>query len=80
MAYRNLGKPQEALSYHQRALPILEKTYGKEHPDIAVCLNNIGMAYGKLGKAPRSTLLPPKSSNYQRKDLWQGASRCGHSV
>ena len=43
VAYQALGKAAEALTYSQRALAIWEKIYGKEHPDVAISLNNIGM-------------------------------------
>ena len=46
------GKLEDALPMYQRALRIDEKTYGPEHPDVAIFLNNIAMllkAQGKLG-------------------------------
>lgn len=39
----------KALEYFTRALDILEKVQGKEHPDVALLRNNIGTVYYHLG-------------------------------
>ena len=39
------GKYGEALGMYNKALEIKEKQYGKVHPSVARCLNNIAQLY-----------------------------------
>mmetsp|Transcript_4013 Transcript_4013/g.3424 ORF Transcript_4013/g.3424 Transcript_4013/m.3424 type:complete len:92 (+) Transcript_4013:507-782(+) len=42
-----LGRFEEALKYHNEALKTNIKYFGKEHPVIANCYNNIGLVLSK---------------------------------
>ena len=33
----------------ERALAIFERTYGRDHPQVALALFNLGVVYGRLG-------------------------------
>ncbi len=44
------GESQRSLYYHQKALVILKKIFGEEHPDVANSYNNIGVSLGDLGR------------------------------
>jgi len=48
-AYREMGKPQQALTYLEEGRAILEKLYSKGHTRIAVAQNNLGLAYDDAG-------------------------------
>ncbi len=50
LAYARIGKWQEALAAHQRALVLLENALGPDHHDIAQTLNNLAALYANLGK------------------------------
>ena len=43
------GRYQEAIAIAKRALAILEKTYGKEHPEVVTRLNDLAGLYRVLG-------------------------------
>jgi tetratricopeptide (TPR) repeat protein len=45
----NLNQSQKSLEYYSKALALDLKTYGDNHPKIAIRKNNIGCAYGQLG-------------------------------
>jgi CHAT domain-containing protein/Tfp pilus assembly protein PilF len=45
-----LSQHAEALESFRQALALTEKLYGKEHPQVAACLHNIGSALGDQGK------------------------------
>jgi tetratricopeptide (TPR) repeat protein len=47
--YNVLGNAQKRKDFLERALPIFEYHYSKDHPKIAVVLVNLGNAYGDLG-------------------------------
>lgn len=55
-AYNNLGlvyassNPQVALINYQKALGIFLEKYGKRHPSVASCLNNIAFVHNSLKK------------------------------
>lgn len=36
---------QEAIPLYENCLPLLEQTYGREHPNVAVCLQGLGDCY-----------------------------------
>ena len=46
--YRESGRVTEALPYHQRAVEIAEKTFGKEHREYALALGNLAADYHHL--------------------------------
>jgi len=45
-----IAQYEQALPLYLRALEILEKVLGKEHPDVATSLNNLAMLYNSQGK------------------------------
>ncbi len=49
-----LGDAKKAITFYERALAIDEKTYGKDHPDVAIDLNNLGSAWDALGDAKKA--------------------------
>ncbi len=46
-----LGDPQEGLKRASQALQLALQKHGEQHPVIAICLNDKGMALHRLGKA-----------------------------
>ena len=54
MVYNAQGKHEESLKYNFRALKIIEKKLGPEHPDTAGTLNNIALVYNAQGKHEES--------------------------
>lgn len=54
MAFNALGKPKKAISYYKQALAIDENVFGKEHPNVATTLNNLGLVYYQLGQIVRA--------------------------
>ena len=52
-AYRDLGRPGEALPLEQRALQVTEAALGPDHPDVAVALGNLALTYKELGRPGR---------------------------
>ena len=54
LSYIRLGDYLKALGYHQQALSIWERVYGREHPNYAAVLNNIGICYTDLGSFAKS--------------------------
>ena len=49
-SYDRMGKYQNALQYHKKALHNCKKRYGKSALDVAKILNNIGDTYYHMGK------------------------------
>ena len=47
--YADKGNYSKALKYYKKALVILEKVLGKEHPDTAAACNNIAVVYYNQG-------------------------------
>ena len=45
-----LGRHEEAEQLYKRALRVFRKTYGPEHYDIAIALNNLGAVYQARGE------------------------------
>ena len=45
-----MGRHQQELRWKQKALSINLKTYGEDHPDVAIDRNNLGNAYRALGQ------------------------------
>jgi serine/threonine-protein kinase len=48
------GKNKDAIQLLNKALAAREKSLGKDHPDVAVVLNDMGQAYQVLGKLPEA--------------------------
>ncbi|MCP4744703.1 MAG: tetratricopeptide repeat protein, partial [Desulfobacteraceae bacterium] len=45
-----LGEYKKAIEYFTQALAIDKKTYGDQHPNVAIYLNNLGSAWRSLGE------------------------------
>jgi tetratricopeptide (TPR) repeat protein len=45
-----LGEHRKAIDYLEQALSIYYELLGSVHPDVAICLNNLGGAWHELGK------------------------------
>ena len=50
LGLRDQGKVADAQQHYRRALELLRKAYGEEHPDVATCLNNFGHACYRQGE------------------------------
>ena len=44
------GKLEAAMAKYKRALTIQEKAHGKDHPQVAITLTNMGVVLEKQGK------------------------------
>ena len=51
---RQQGELQQALNKYHEALPVLEKTLGRNHPDLAGPYVNIGSVYSDQAKYPEA--------------------------
>lgn len=49
VAYNDVGRSEDALSMHQRALSIRQETVGDGHPAVAECYNNVGALHFAVG-------------------------------
>ena len=49
-AWYSLGKYEKAIEYYEKALASGIKSFGKEHPKVALRWNNLGSAWDSLGK------------------------------
>ena len=48
------GELQQALDKYHEALPVLEKTLGRNHPDLAATYSNIGVVFRQQAKYPEA--------------------------
>ncbi|CAF1095738.1 unnamed protein product [Adineta steineri] len=48
------GEYQEALTYYEKSLAILETILPSNHPDLGISYNNIGAVYSKMGDYPKA--------------------------
>jgi len=55
------GKREEALDHMQRALELMEKLHGTDHPKVAVLYNNLGGVQAGLGKLQESLATQEKA-------------------
>ncbi|HZF47968.1 MAG TPA: CHAT domain-containing tetratricopeptide repeat protein [Polyangiaceae bacterium] len=58
---RQQGRYDEALSLEERALRIREEALGPDHPNVAICLNNLGELYSAKGDYARAEPLHKRS-------------------
>ena len=47
---RSMGKHEEALVEHHKALEVFLAVHGQEHPSVAATYNNMGVVYEKQGR------------------------------
>ena len=62
------GEYDEALRHHQRALRIVERVLGEEHPETAMTLSNIGVVHWNRGEYEEATDLLTKVMHDDRND------------
>ena len=67
--YKVQGDYPQALEGYQKALAILEKVLGKEHPDIAMTYNNIAGVYQAQGDYPQALAFYQKALAIREKVL-----------
>ncbi|MEK6589626.1 MAG: tetratricopeptide repeat-containing protein, partial [Nitrospinota bacterium] len=63
------GRYEEAISYAKRALEIVEKILGREHPDVATSLNNLAELYVSTGRYAEAEPLHKRSLAISEKAL-----------
>jgi len=65
-AYENLGKHDEALEYHLKALDIRKFFEKENHPNFALSYNNLALVYKSLGEDERALEYFLKALNIQK--------------
>ena len=65
----SLGRRDEALAAHQRALDLLTEEVGEDHPDIALTCNSIGTVHLYSGDLPRARELFERARRIQETAL-----------
>ena len=63
------GKAAEALPLYRKALRIYEKVLGLDHPDTALCYNNLALCLNAQGKAAEALPLYGKALRIREKVL-----------
>jgi tetratricopeptide (TPR) repeat protein len=64
-----IGRYSEAEPLYQRALAIVVKTLGPEHPEVATCLNNLAALYDAQGKYAQAEPLCQRALAIKEKAL-----------
>ncbi len=67
--YLTQGRYEEAESLYKRSLAITEKVLGPEHPNIATCLRNLSLIYGRQGRYAEAETLYKQSLEISEKAL-----------
>jgi serine/threonine-protein kinase len=67
--FSQLGRYQEALPRHQRALALREKTLGPEHPHTSLSLSNLGRVLHELGRYEEALRLHERALAQREKAL-----------
>ena len=68
--YRESGRVEEALPYHQRAVETAEQTYTKQHREYALALGNLAADYHQLDSIDKALALYTEAVQImQREDL-----------
>nr|WP_264374051.1 tetratricopeptide repeat protein [Wolbachia endosymbiont (group A) of Lasioglossum malachurum] len=67
MTYGDLDDPQKAKELFERALPIFEKHYGPDHPEVAKLLADLCDVYGALGDHKKQKELFERASSIFKK-------------
>ena len=68
-AYHAKGESDKAIGYYEKALAILLKKLGAEHPRVATSYNNIGLAYHAKGEYDKAIGYYNKALAIQLKKL-----------
>ena len=67
--YYNDGNHPKALEFYTKALVIIERALGKDHPNTAASYNNIGSVYQRMGNYPKALEFYTKALNIKEKVL-----------
>jgi tetratricopeptide (TPR) repeat protein len=63
------GEYQEAITFYEKAVAILQQSLPPNPPDLAKSYNNIGMAYGSMGDYPKALSYYEKALAIQQQSL-----------
>jgi tetratricopeptide (TPR) repeat protein len=63
------GDYQNAISFHKKALEILQKTLPPNYPDLATTYSSIGEIYGKMGRYSKALSFPENALEIRQKAL-----------
>ena len=69
MVLKDLGQPAEARPLLQRALLILERTYGPDHPIVATSLTNLALVLKDLGQTAEARPLLTRAHRIAERTL-----------
>lgn len=69
LAYKELGKYNEAVNLFRESINIAQQIFGVNHPDYATCLNNLALVYRSQGKYNEAMKLYKKSIDIDGKSL-----------
>ena len=64
-----MGEYAKALSYFEKALSIRQQSLPPNHPDLALCYNNIGLLYGKMGEYAKALSYYEKALGIRQQSL-----------
>ena len=72
----SMGDYEKALPLYQRALEIIEKVLGPQHPDVATTLNNLAVLYESMGDYEKALPLYQRALEIREKVLGSATPRC----
>ncbi|MBK9335155.1 MAG: tetratricopeptide repeat protein [Lewinellaceae bacterium] len=64
-----MGRHEKAEPLHLEAKDVREKALGKEHPDYALSLNNLGIFYASMGQNEKVEPLHLEAKDIREKAL-----------
>jgi Tfp pilus assembly protein PilF len=67
LIYRKSGREKAAEPYYLHALEICQKQLGREHPDVAAVLNNLGVFYTNEGRFEEAKQMHERALAIRRK-------------
>ena len=79
IVYQEMGRNDEALARHERALALREKTLGAEHLLVANSLNNLGVVFGAMGQNEQARAAYERALALRRKILGPNHPLVGQS-
>ena len=65
--YNSLGEYNQAKEFHEKALMIRKKIFGKDHADVATSYNNLASVYNSLGEYNQAKELYEKALTIRKK-------------
>ena len=64
-----MGEYSKALSFHEKALGILQETLPPNHPNLATSYNNIGQVYSNMGEYSKALSFHEKALGIRQETL-----------